>query len=282
MSTATTNTATRLATSGQASQGAWQLAWASAAGSRHIEEGKPCEDSLAHRFHPQGCISLAAADGVSGGAVGHEASYAAARHCADWACPPISAWAAEPTSDATLTALQTHVQQLDAVVRQAVAQHTARTGATTLAAAWLQADGSGWLCHVGDVRAYTWSPGLGSASASLDSLTRDQTYTALCELPSPGVPPDNPARMLGNGSGQNPALQTLNLALGQALLLVTDGLHGFVTNREMDHLLAQHLPAQPSPAHLSSVARHLLRQALQQGSDDDIAVMLLTRTPIAQ
>jgi serine/threonine protein phosphatase PrpC len=254
-------------TAGTASQGPWSLAWTSVAGSRHAAAGKPCEDSLAHRFHPGGVLAAGAADGVSGGALGEVASSGATSYCVDWT------W---PSEGEALPSLQDHVGQLDGVVRRALARHTARSGATTLAAVWLQPDGTGWLCQVGDVRAYLWTPAV-NEPGTLECITRDQTYNLLGELPPPGVPGDNPARLLGNGTALAPALQPLQLAPGQTLLLCTDGLHGFVTDRELAQMVQTGLGHPATPARMAQTPRRLLRRALQNQSDDDIAVMLLTR-----
>lgn len=275
---------------GSASQGPWHLAWAGRTGSRHIQAGKPCEDSLAHRFGWQGGAAIALGDGVSGGALGQAASEAATLHCTAWQPPGRFAFPAYANPQAICADLAAHIDCLDSVVRQSLLAHTQRTGATTLAAAWLRADGTGWLTQVGDVRTYTWQPEVTSArvplaqSTQLTQLTRlttDQTYTALGEIPPLGVPPDNPARMLGNGSVDQVALLPILLPGGYGLLLCSDGLHGFVSDRELAAFLGgatQHAGPSRHPvplAQLAHTARRLVKAAIHNGSDDDIAVMLL-------
>jgi serine/threonine protein phosphatase PrpC len=274
-------------THGLATQGPWLLAWASQVGSRHLANGKPCEDSIGHRFHANQSIALAVGDGVSGGAAGEIASFAAVRYCTDFGTDFASDFGDE-------SALQTHLNSLDEHVQQAIAQHTGRAGASTLAAAWLGSDGAGWLTHLGDVRAYRIAAG----AAEPHRLTLDHTYANLKEEPPPYVPLENPARMVGNGIAGTPPLQAFQLDVGQALLLCTDGLHGFVTDAQINEVLVRNAQAtqtdqaaeadqanQPSkamhPRTALAMARRLVRLAVKQGSDDDIAVLLLWRLPVA-
>ena len=320
--------ATAQFTHGLATQGPWLLAWASQVGSLHLANGKPCEDSLGHRFHANQSIALAVGDGVSGGAAGEVASFAAVRYCTNFASdvdadratqanapaaqatpsaaqttlwdglPPAipnssstSQATASPTSSLTnpsATPLQTHLNGLDEHVEQAIARHTGRAGASTLAAAWLGSDGAGWLTHLGDVRAYRIAAG----AAEPHRLTIDHTYVNLKEEPPPYVPLENPARMAGNGIAGTPPLQAFQLDVGQALLLCTDGLHGFVTDAQINEVLVRNATAtqaneanQPGklmqPRAAMAMARRLVRLAVKQGSDDDIAVLLLWRLPVA-
>lgn len=323
-------------THGVATQGPWLLAWASQVGSRHLANGKPCEDSLGHRFHANQSIALALGDGVSGGAAGEVASLAAVRYCTDFGAelgddfgyevaPPANdsndpsdsgvparprsaqttLWDGLPpaapnslsTSPATsaptdsptnpdASPIQTHLNGLDEHVQQAIAQHTGRAGASTLAAAWLGSNGAGWLTHLGDVRAYRIAAG----AAEPERLTMDHTYANLKEEPPPYVPLKNPARMVGNGIAGTPPLQTFQLEVGQALLLCTDGLHGFVTDVQINDVLARNAQAAQAneatqsgkaiqPRTAMAMARRLARLAVKQGSDDDIAVLLLWRVP---
>lgn len=292
-------------THGLATQGRWVLAWACQAGSRHLAHGKPCEDSVAHRFHVAGAVAIALADGISGGAAGDAASSAAVRYCTDFAdnVPQRTAtrqaqttlWD-DPASAGSAAAnhppLQTYLNALDNCVQAAVAKHSDRAGATTLAAAWLNADGSGWLSHLGDVRAYVYTDSRVTtdtnpeARYTLQPITRDHTYANAGEAPPHHVAADNPNRMAGNGFAGTPPLQALHLAPGQCLLLCSDGLHGFVDDagiaKEMARLRG---PATSNSAAASvaktaaSVARRLLKRAVAAGSDDDIAVQLLCYAP---
>lgn len=274
---------------GLVAQGPWLLAWACQVGSRHLQHGKPCEDSVAYQFQANKALALACADGISGGAAGDVASGNAVRYCTGFEASACIAspdgqfgtpqcqttlWADAVTQGAN--PLQAHLDGLDAHVQQAIAKCSSRAGATTLAAAWLQADGTCWLTHLGDVRAYRHTP------AALQRITQDHTYTNAGETPPHLVPADNPNRMAGNGFGGQPPLQTFQLLPGECLLLCTDGLHGFLTDAQINnelhplrHAVTHALARLPAITH--AVARRLLRKAVAAGSDDDIAVQVLWR-----
>ena len=281
-------------TNGLAVQGPWLLAWVSQVGSRHLTYGKPCEDNLGHRFHANHSIALAIGDGVSGGAAGEIASFAAVRYCIDYAPPATGAgpsassggaqttiWNEQPPEH--MSSLQDHLNGLDEHVQQAIAHHTGRAGASTVAAVWLANDGTGWLTHMGDVRAYCFSAAdrASAPGAPLQRLTIDHTYANLGEAPPPYVPVNNPARMVGNGIAGIPRCQALSIEVGQALLLCTDGLHGFVTDAQIAAVLATGIQGTETMAGGSVMAltRRLLRLAVKHGSEDDIAAALLWRCP---
>jgi membrane-bound lytic murein transglycosylase D len=76
---------------------------------------------------------------------------------------------------------------------------------------------------------------------------------------------------------QRSILLPIAMMSGQTLLLCTDGLHGFVTDRELAQMVQTGLGHPATPARMAQTPRRLLRRALQNQSDDDIAVMLLTR-----
>lgn len=205
---------------------------------------------------------VALADGVSGGACGQVASAAAVGYCLATPSPQFCG------------------QTLDHTVQAAVAQHTQAKGATTLVAAWLNAQGQGHLLRVGDCRIYHWR----TASAELKALTVDETYTELGELPPPHIPPDNPARMLGIGQDQLPTRQPVLLQPGDTLMLCSDGLHAFVQARELTRHFMQSSATPQSSARaslcgLARLSRRLVATALARDSDDDVSVLLLSYCP---
>nr|MDP2191340.1 protein phosphatase 2C domain-containing protein [Rhodoferax sp.] len=240
----------------------WHVASCSSTGLRHLQQRHLCEDSLGHRENPHGHIAVALADGVSGGACGQVASAAAVGYCLATPSPQLCS------------------QALDDTVQAAVAQHTQAKGATTLAAAWLDAEGQGQLLRVGDCRIYHWR----AAHGELKALTTDETYTELGELPPRHIPPDNPARMLGIGQPHLPIRQPVRVQPGDVLLLCSDGLHAFVSPRELAGQFMQ-IGTTPSGRDGASVkslvrlSRRLVCSALTRGSDDDVSVLLLSYCP---
>lgn len=245
----------------QAVCGHWQLASTCLTGLRHLAQNRSCEDSAGHRPQPAGGITVAMGDGVSSGAHPLAASASAVDYCLS---TPLH---------------NVHLGALDQNVRHAVALHSERPGATTLAAAWLDAEGQGQLLHVGDCRAYLWRP----AEATLHLLTRDHTFTTLGELPPRHVPADNPARMLGVGHidmSTAPHRRPVQLAPGDVLMLSTDGLHASLPHRALTLAFARFQASMQRPGlgatpRLARLTRCLARAACQHGSDDDISLLLL-------
>ncbi len=265
--------------SGHLTQSGWHIAWATRVGSTHIAQDKPCEDAVAHKFHhlthtkTEG-LSIALADGISGGALGQVAAQTSVEFC--------TTYFAANTNDA---ALAQHLSAIDQTVSHAIAQHTTRIGATTLACAWLQPDGQGQLAHIGDVRAYKWVPESAENLADnasrhpilghLQPLTIDQTYTNLGETPPANIPADNPAHMAGNGSAGAPSIQTIHILEGETLMLCSDGIHGFLSDAQLAHTLTK--SSKNTSQLLTNTATALLNFALENGSDDDLSVLLATR-----
>ena len=252
--------------SGHASPPGWHIAWAQFAGPAHDR----CEDSLAHRVFAGGGLALALADGVSGGARGDVASRSAVEHC-------VSDLPAALVGDQD--GLARWLKLIEARVQLALRQVTFGSGATTLVAAWLSCEpgpvAQGWLVHVGDSRAYRLSAPQGAGPAQLQALTRDHNYAELGEPLPEGATPDDLARMIGVGAMGEPPLQPLRLAPGDALLLCSDGLHGFVTPAQLSLGLAKVKDAACADisAAMALAADALLAQAIAQGSRDDISLL---------
>lgn len=263
------NPADQAVTSHSLRQAGWHLAWAQCIGAGHLH----CEDSIRHRLYPaaparpdampgtgRAAIAVAVADGVGGGARGDVASRALAEHCS-------TDLPAALVPD--LDGLQAWLGLSEARVQQALRRVTFGEGASTLVAAWLGADGSGLLHHVGDARAYRLTPG-----AAAQALTTDHSYFNLgLPPPAPGRQ-DDPARMVGTNTMGEPVLMPLQLAPGETLLLCSDGLYRHVTTSAMAGALAN------TDQTLMQQAEQLVRQALAGGSRDDISVLLLQADPV--
>ena len=262
-------------------QGPWALAVGTWVGRRHAQHGLPCEDTAAWRITPGGAAHLVVADGVSSGARGDVASAALASHVLGLEpAYPSPASATLGPGESAQDALAQQVLASDTVVQAALAAASpGRSGATTFAAVWLNAQGQGWFSRVGDCRLYLWrwQPGVdGNPGLTLTQATQDQTFAALDEPPPPGVPPDNPARMVGNGCIGAPDVLALQLAAGAGLLLCSDGVHDVLSADQLHRLIAHGLArGRPLPA----VARLLARLARCSGSRDDIGIAMLVYQP---
>jgi protein phosphatase len=231
----------------------WDIAWAQIVGIHHRVTEDTCDYRLPADY--PGRLSLALADGVGGGARGDVASQALVQHCL---ALPDSALGDEAAMDGWL-------RQADAEVQRALRQVTFSPGAATLAAAWLQADGSGHCLRVGDARLYHFS-----AQGETRRQTQDQTYAHLGLAPPADASLDDPASMVGTGFMGEPELPPLCMAAGEWLLLCSDGLHRGIDAAGMaGHLLAH--------ANLEEACIALAQAARAAGSEDDISLLVAKR-----
>ena len=236
----------------QAKHGPWSTGCHTRTGKNHTL----CQDALKITFEPDGSIAAALADGVSGGVRGD----IAAESAVDYLCL---------APHAHNSALRCWLAQADSTVAQALAQISPDPGACTAVALWLNAQGKGWLTHIGDCRAYHYSPGKGLAA-----LTQDHSYLNLKLEPPIGILPNNPAWMLGLMNAPTPKITPLQIAPGETLILCSDGLHGEISHTQIEQSLQRGLK-QKIP--LSRLAESLAQQAVDADGQDDIAVMLINR-----
>jgi protein phosphatase len=252
-------------------RGGLQAAYASEAGYVHARN----EDCCGHfptAERPQFC---GVADGVGGGAHGDIASSVLLEHCArapgDYRRDPgrLADW----------------LTQADETVRAAISRRSRHAGAATLAAAWFPSPGLAYVVNVGDCRAYRLRPtadrndGNGGNDASgggytIERLTVDQTYASLDETPPPQGRPEDPARMVGAGAVGTPPVVKADLHDSDLLMLCSDGLHKFLSDRAIAERVAQGMRAgQP----LQAICAALVRAARAAGSRDDASALLVWR-----
>lgn len=267
---------------------AWQAGWCQHIGARHARLGVACEDNLGLRFTAAGGIHAVAADGVSGGACGDVASASLVEYAIDLKVkyPPPPSRSGRANDVSAGDQLRDQLAQADTKVRQALNLcGNGRSGACTFSAVWIDENGLGWVSRAGDCRVYHWRPISNektslplstSASVQLQLALPDQSYAELCEVPPPGVPLHNPARMCGNGHMGEPELRPVALMPGDGMLLCSDGVHDVLGDDALSQLLAKGVRRKFNPLRL---AHSIERQARQKGSEDDIAVMVLRFEP---
>lgn len=216
---------------------------------------------------------LAVADGIGGRQGGRQASQIALRaleqHCAS---VPKS-----PTVEAFATALGEGTQRANAAVLE-TGQHPSgelTSLGTTLAGIYLGPLGY-WVFNAGDSRVYR------IRDRAAKRLTRDDTR--LEDLLARGANPEGARRdpegpLLTNWVGctefrcdlaPGPALRG-----GDVLLACSDGLHSLVGDRELGEIAGETATA------LETIARSLLKLALERGGDDNISLVLLRATELA-
>jgi protein phosphatase len=204
------------------------------------------------------------ADGVGGGAHGEIASSVLLAHCAE---APREIY----TDPAKLVEW---VSRADAEVRAAISRRTDRPGAATLAAAWFPARGEALVVNVGDCRAYKLWPQL--THCAVDQITLDQTYAALGQPPPENGSADDPARMVGAGAVGIPPVVRVRIRRRELLLLCSDGVHKFVTDREISDIVGAGL-AEGQP--LGAICAALVAAAKKNGGHDDASALLVQRRP---
>lgn len=245
-------------THGTAVPPGWELGWAQIVGINHDLTEDTCAYRLATkegRTSDAVGLYLAVADGVGGGAKGDVASQALVKHC--MGVPE------RLLGDAD--SLTKWMRLAESVVQKALREVTFSPGATTLAAAWLDADGNGHLLRVGDSRLYRiWASGV------VEALTADQTYNQVGETPPPNANGEDLARMIGTGFMGEPELKSLTLKPGEALLLCSDGLHRDLDTSAIAGLLQSHSTLEQACIAMAQTARAL-------GSEDDITVLVARR-----
>lgn len=214
---------------------------------------------------------LVVADGVGGNAAGRTASQVAVDYLTYQVVNGLS-WLGqdEETEGPFLTGLRSAFKQCHlALLRRAAANPDQRGMGTTLTAAWIQ-----WprvyLVHAGDSRCYLLH------QAQLRQLTTDHTVGEMLALA--GVPQNEGERdarldhLLTNALGANdddvyPDLSTSQLALGDSVLLCTDGL----TKHLSDRRVAEIMSAQGSA---KETCVKLVEEANALGGRDNITVIV--------
>ena len=127
------------------------------------------------------------------------------------------------------------------------------------------------VAHVGDSRAYLYRQG------RLKQLTTDHTMVqkmVQAGMLKPAEAADHPnASILDRAIGSKPSVEvdisdTLRLHAGDAILLCSDGLSGYVADPEIVSVLR-------SQATVQEVPEHLVKLALQKGGEDNVTVQFV-------
>ena len=132
-----------------------------------------------------------------------------------------------------------------------------------------------WVAHVGDSRAYLYRNG------QLKQLTTDHTLVqkmVQAGMLKPEEALDHPnASVLDRAIGNKPSVEVdisdkLSLSEGDAFLLCSDGLSGYVTDPEIEAVLH-------SQATVQEIPERLVQLALQKGGEDNVTVQFIQYGP---
>ncbi len=226
-----------------------------------------CEDSLAV-FQPKGywqavtCGSVfVVADGVGGKPLPAEASRLATQTI-------VSRYCQERISRVTYRLVRA-ISDANARLVQTSLQKRLPEGMSSTAVIAVIRGARAWVSNVGDSRCYL----VRKRKARL--LTQDHTFAAeglRRKMFTPAQAARHPLRSsltqaLGMRSRVFPAVARTNLKPGDALLLCTDGLSDFVSEREVAQVLSAAPPQQAAQA--------LVNLAIRRGTKDDCTALVV-------
>jgi protein phosphatase len=229
----------------------------------------------ASRAEPRGYLFLVA-DGVGSGRGGEMASEKAAMSLANYVSRCANVYFSQQTHDdeSCIAELLAGVQQVHDEVRAEAAKEGRPGAATTLTLVvvfWPKA----YLVHVGDSRAYRLRDN------QLERLSRDQTMAQA--LVDAGALTESKGEMsplkhiLTSAIGADEAIPEVHVDSSRwddVLLLCTDGLTKHLTEAEIEAILRERQPAEPT-------ARKLVDLALERGGSDNVTVVVARLKPQA-
>ena len=242
----------------------WQSGLTAAYASEPGHDRTRNEDCCSHVPSAERPDFCGVADGVGGGAHGEIASSVLLEHCAQ----------ASKNTYRDPARLVEWLTKADSQVREAIARRGDQSGAATLAAAWFPSQGTAYLLNVGDCRVYQLRPG--DSRYAIEQLTVDQTYASCAQQPPPNGKPDDPARMVGTGAVGVPPVVKAQIRQRELLLLCSDGVHKFVSDRQIAEVVSGGLGSGSS---LGAICNALVRAAKRNGSHDDASALLVLRRP---
>lgn len=212
--------------------------------------------SLGNR-HLKGVVACIA-DGVSCSENAQQASQTSATtFISDYYSTP-SSWPVKTAAARVLAALNSWLYQ------QGRFSNLPHNGLVTTFSAAVIKSNTAHIFHAGDSRIYRLREG------QLQQLTQDH-----CQYHNGGK--QFLSRALGMDSRLEIDYLREDLQEDDILLLSTDGVHDYLPLRELQHMLGlqQDKLRQASCQSLESVAKHLVEQALERGSNDNLSCLLV-------
>ncbi|WP_428606899.1 protein kinase domain-containing protein [Sedimenticola sp.] len=195
-------------------------------------------------------VAAVIADGMSSSEGGHEASQICVTgFLNDYFSTPES-WSVKTSASKILSALNTWL------CGQGQSRYDSPKGmVTTLSVAVIKST-TAHLFHVGDSRIYLYR------EQRLEQLTKDHRVWVSKEQ-------DLLSRAMGIDSHLEIDYRSIALNPGDLLIFSTDGVHDFLTDRELQRLIKTH------QGNLPQAARAITQTALEQGSNDNVTCQLL-------
>jgi serine/threonine protein phosphatase PrpC len=195
-------------------------------------------------------IAVALADGISSSAEAKQASQCCITgFMSDYFSTPDS-WSVKTSGGKVLTAINTWLYG------QSHQYHDANRGLASTFCGLVIKSTTGHIFHVGDSRIYLYR------DDTLEQLTTDHRIII------PGQ-----KEYLGRAMGVDYRLdidyKTISLNEGDLLLIATDGIHDFLTDKQLAGLLAN------VGSDLTNSAESIVKQALEAGSSDNVSCQLV-------
>jgi serine/threonine protein phosphatase PrpC len=215
----------------------------------------------------RGQVLLAVADGMGGHKAGEVAS-AIAIEC-------LSRALGETEPDASAGSLLARaVETANRSIWEAANDDVEKEGmGTTLVCALLNAEGEVTIANVGDSRAYSYVNGQVSLVTVDHTWVNQQVLTGqMSERDARHSPYRN---LLTRSLGSTPSIQVdlftgLRLSAGDALVLVSDGVSGYLEEHDVASIVRDSATAQ-------AAAEHLVAEAVRRGGADNATAVVVRR-----
>ncbi|HEV7662077.1 MAG TPA: Stp1/IreP family PP2C-type Ser/Thr phosphatase [Chloroflexota bacterium] len=213
-----------------------------------------------------GQMLVAVADGMGGHQAGEVASALAIESLTD----------AINTVESTASAedlLMHAIELANRTIWEAAANDPAKEGmGTTMVCALVGADGQVSIANVGDSRAYTFSDGRAALVTSDHTWVNQQVLSGqMTEKEARTSPFRNLlTRSLGNAPRVDMDLFALALGVGDALVLVSDGVTGYLDEGDVASVLRHTATAQEA-------AERLVTEAVNRGGADNATAVVVRR-----
>jgi len=144
---------------------------------------------------------------------------------------------------------------------------------TTLVCALLSANGEAVIANVGDSRAYVYVGGTATLRTSDHTWVNEQVLAGLMTEDDARTSPFR--NLLTRALGSTPTVQVdlfggLRLGVGDALILVSDGVTGYLDERDLAAVMRAAATAQEA-------AERIVEQAVQRGGADNATAVVVRR-----
>jgi serine/threonine protein phosphatase PrpC len=215
----------------------------------------------------EGEALVAVADGMGG----HKAGEVASAMAVQWLQQTLDASAPTVEADAML---MTALEQGNGAIWDAAAEDVEKEGmGTTIVAALVTADGSVVIANVGDSRAYAFAGGQAKLVTADHTWVNQQVLAGQMSEHEATISPFR--NLLTRSLGSAPHVEIdlftgLQLAPGDALVLVSDGVTGYLDERDFAAILRASTDAQDA-------AERLVEEAVERGGADNATAVVVRR-----